>query len=84
MTYIAVVHHSGFGHTARQAEAVIRGVTSFSEVTCEGFDVGQTPYPFEALAAADAIVFGSLFLVLLIKPTGLFGKATTLARVTRR
>ncbi len=58
MTYIAVVHHSGFGHTARQAEAVIRGVTSFSEVTCEGFDVGQTPYPFEALAAADAIVFG--------------------------
>lgn len=33
---------------------------------------------------ADAIVFSTLFLVLLFRPTGLFGGHTTVARVTRR
>jgi branched-chain amino acid transport system permease protein len=33
---------------------------------------------------ADAIVFSLLFLVLLFRPTGLFGGATAVARVTRR
>jgi branched-chain amino acid transport system permease protein len=33
---------------------------------------------------ADAIVFSLLFLVLLFRPTGLFGGASAVARVTRR
>ena len=33
---------------------------------------------------ADAIVFSLLFLVLLIKPTGLFGGVSAVTRVTRR
>jgi branched-chain amino acid transport system permease protein len=33
---------------------------------------------------ADAIVFSALFLVLLVRPTGLFGGAAAVARVTRR
>lgn len=57
MTRVAVVHHSGFGHTARLAEAVVRGAASVS-VDTDSFDVGEGPYPFEELAHADAIVFG--------------------------
>jgi multimeric flavodoxin WrbA len=55
---VAVVHHSGFGHTARLAKAVAFGADSVPGVTSESYDVGQAPYPFEALAGADAIVFG--------------------------
>ncbi|NGN44577.1 branched-chain amino acid ABC transporter permease [Mesorhizobium sp. CGMCC 1.15528] len=33
---------------------------------------------------ADALVFSTLFLVLLVRPTGLFGGASAVARVTRR
>ncbi len=59
MTSIAIVFHSGYGHTARQAAAVQ-----------EGAGPGATLYPidaegnlpegtWEALAAADAIIMGS-------------------------
>lgn len=33
---------------------------------------------------ADAVVFSTLFIVLLVRPTGLFGSAAALTRVTRR
>lgn len=58
MTRVAVVHHSGFGHTAKLAEAVVRGAAAVEGVTAEGFDVGGGEHPFAQLADADAIVFG--------------------------
>ena len=57
---VAIVFHSGYGHTRRQAEAVASGV---SEVA--GVEVGL--FPVDALGeaewarldAADALIFGS-------------------------
>ncbi|MFL1380666.1 MULTISPECIES: flavodoxin family protein [unclassified Nocardiopsis] len=56
---IAVAFHSGYGHTARQAEAVARGAenagarVSLHDVTAPDADL------WSALDAAHAIVFGS-------------------------
>lgn len=57
-TRIAVVHHSGFGHTAAMARAVAEGAAEVEGAVVESFDVGEAPYPFEDLAQADAIIFG--------------------------
>jgi multimeric flavodoxin WrbA len=51
MSNIIVVYHSGFGHTKLQAEAVARGAGA-QVMKAEEAD-------FDALAKADAIIFGS-------------------------
>lgn len=63
MSRIAVVYFSGYGHTARQAEAVAAGARSVSgaEVDVLAID-SQGDLPdggFDVLAAADAIIYGS-------------------------
>ena len=59
MTNIAVVYHSGYGHTAAQAEAVARGAKKVAgaEVTLLNSDEAQNQW--DVLKAADAIIFGS-------------------------
>jgi NAD(P)H dehydrogenase (quinone) len=59
MTKIAVVYHSGYGHTAAQAEAVARGAKKVAgaEVTLLNSDEAQNQW--DLLKAADAIIFGS-------------------------
>ena len=62
MSKIAIVYHSGYGHTARQAEAVGRGVTAGGgELTMLKVDelVDAEAPGWAALDAADAIVFGA-------------------------
>jgi len=63
MTRIAIVFFSGYGHTARQAEAVRRGAAGAegTEVTVLRIDQdGALPEgAFETLAAQDAIIYGS-------------------------
>ncbi|GAA0622861.1 flavodoxin family protein [Kribbella sandramycini] len=57
---VAVAFHSGFGHTARQAEAVAAGVGSVDGATAELVPLDElTDATWAALAAADAIVFGA-------------------------
>ena len=57
MSKIAVVFHSGYGHTKRMAEAVAAGAgAALVPVDAEG-NVGDDGWA--TLAAADAIVFGS-------------------------
>lgn len=58
--HVAVAFHSGYGHTARQAEAVVRGAertvgaqASLHDVTAPGEGL------WSALDAAHAIVFGT-------------------------
>lgn len=59
MKKIAIAYHSGFGHTARQAQAVHEGAAAAG--------AAATLYPvneldeagWAALAAADAIIFGA-------------------------
>ena len=63
MSNIAVVYHSGYGHTAEQARAVVRGAQGVDGHTATLIAVdpaGQIEQQHWAtLDAADAIVFGS-------------------------
>ena len=56
---VAVVYHSGYGHTAEQAKAIGRGVSSVkgAEVSLVSVTEGETPWA--ELEQADAIIFGS-------------------------
>jgi NAD(P)H dehydrogenase (quinone) len=63
MTKLAVVFHSGYGHTRRVAEAVLAGAAGVAGTEAHSIAIeaeGDLPAGgWEALAAADAIVFGS-------------------------
>jgi multimeric flavodoxin WrbA len=59
MTNVAVVFHSGFGHTKAVAEAVAKGVQLVPGVTANLISVDQAEAREAELDAADAIVFGS-------------------------
>ncbi|MEM5342871.1 flavodoxin family protein [Paraburkholderia azotifigens] len=63
MTKIAIVYFSGYGHTAKQAEAVQRGAASIDgvEVTVLRIDQeGNLPNGWtDVLASQDAVIYGS-------------------------
>jgi NAD(P)H dehydrogenase (quinone) len=59
MTNVAVVFHSGFGHTKAVAEAVAKGAQQVPGVTATLISVDQAEAQAAELDAADAIVFGS-------------------------
>lgn len=63
MTQVAIVFHSGYGHTARQAQAVHEGAASVPGVVVTTYPIdaeGNLPEgTWEALAAAGGIVFGT-------------------------
>ncbi|MDA8231452.1 MAG: flavodoxin family protein [Magnetospirillum sp.] len=59
MITIAIVYHSGYGHTARQAQAVARGVDSVPGTRALLVAVEDAEKNWDALAAADGIVFGA-------------------------
>ncbi|MCB6182028.1 flavodoxin family protein [Leeia sp. TBRC 13508] len=63
MANIAVVYHSGYGHTAKQAEAVQKGAAGIAgshvdliAIDAEG-NIAESAW--QVLDAADAIIFGS-------------------------
>ncbi|QNG20475.1 flavodoxin family protein [Rhodococcus triatomae] len=57
---VAVVFHSGYGHTARQAESVARGASSVPNVRVHLLDVTDRGADFwTILDSADALVFGA-------------------------
>lgn len=59
MTKISIVYHSGYGHTAKVAEAIAQGIKEMS------IDVSVISVPFanasdwEILEKSDAIIFGA-------------------------
>ena len=57
-----VVYHSGYGHTAKQAEAVFEGMNKVDGVECASLSVDDLvdaeAAAWATLDAADAIVFG--------------------------
>ncbi len=57
MTNIAVVYHSGYGHTERVAEFVAQGASA--ELIPIDADGNLTEADWAKLDAADAIIFGS-------------------------
>ncbi len=58
-THIAIVYHSGWGHTARQARAVQCGAEQVEGVRTLLLDVEEAKTRWEDLNAADAIIFGA-------------------------
>ena len=59
MSKVAVVYHSGFGHTQALAEAVAKGANSVAGVQASLVSVADAEAREGDLDAADAIVFGS-------------------------
>lgn len=59
MTTIAIVYHSGFGHTAALAESVATGARSVAGATVHLISAEDYAEKAELLNAADAIIFGS-------------------------
>jgi NAD(P)H dehydrogenase (quinone) len=56
---VAVVYQSGFGHTARQAEAVRRGAAGIAGVRTVLLTAEDAQSRWDELQSADAIVFGT-------------------------
>lgn len=56
---IAIVYHSLYGHTARQAMAVHEGAASHAGTHALLFDIEEAQRRWDDLVAADAIVFGA-------------------------
>ncbi|MEK7820665.1 MAG: flavodoxin family protein [Pseudomonadota bacterium] len=59
MSTIAIVFHSGFGHTKVQAEAVARGARSVAGSAVTLIPVEQAEANAAVLDPADAIIFGA-------------------------
>ena len=57
MSKVAVVYHSGYGHTAKQAEAVAKGAGAELIAIDATGEISEPQWA--TLDAADAIVFGS-------------------------
>lgn len=59
MTSIAIIFHSGFGHTRVQAEAVQRGALSVPGCEAVLIDAEQVGEHWDVLDRAEAIIFGT-------------------------
>lgn len=59
MVKIAIVFHSGYGHTAVQAEAVRRGASAVDSTDVALITVEEYEQNWDTIDAADAIIFGS-------------------------
>jgi multimeric flavodoxin WrbA len=58
-TRVAIVYHSGYGHTARQAQAVARGAASVDGVESLLISVDEIDQHWDTLEEVDGIIFGA-------------------------
>src|ERR1700756_2015011 len=59
MSNVAIVYHSGFGHTKALAEAVAKGAEGVAGVKVSLIPVAEAEAREGELDAADAVIFGS-------------------------
>lgn len=59
MTKVAIVYHSGFGHTKLQAEAVLKGAASVAGVEAVLLTAEEAGADLDSLDDADGIIFGT-------------------------
>ena len=63
MTNVAIIYYSGYGHTAKLAEAIHAGAAAAPDTTATLYRIdanGDLPdESWEALARADAVIYGS-------------------------
>lgn len=56
---IAIVYHGGYGHTAKQAQAVARGAASVDGVESLLISIDKIDQYWDTLEYADGIIFGT-------------------------
>lgn len=56
---VSIVYDSGFGHTARQAQAAAEGVREVPGAVAKVIAVAEGEIPWAELEASDAIIFGA-------------------------
>src|SRR5258708_35459488 len=56
---VAIVCHSGYGHTVKVAEAVARGAAGVEGALIELIEAGEASRRWQALDDADAIIMGA-------------------------
>ncbi|CAH0255199.1 flavodoxin family protein [Roseomonas sp. CECT 9278] len=59
MARIAIIYHSGFGHTKAQAEAVLHGAAGVPGTEATLIEAERHAAAWATLDAADAIIFGT-------------------------
>jgi NAD(P)H dehydrogenase (quinone) len=59
MSKVAVVYHSGYGHTAEVAKAVARGAAGIASIDAQLISVTDIDKHWQDLDVADAIIFGT-------------------------
>ncbi|MEJ0062426.1 MAG: flavodoxin family protein [Alphaproteobacteria bacterium] len=59
MSKIAIVYHSGYGHTAILADSVAKGVNSVAGASAHIIKAEDADKHWDDLAAADGIIFGA-------------------------
>jgi len=59
MSIVAIVYHSGYGHTDEVAKAVARGAAGIAGIDAQLISVTDIDKHWQDLDAADAIIFGS-------------------------
>ena len=59
MTKIAVIYHSGYGHTKLQAEAVLEGASSVDGVEATIMTAEEAKDRLDALSGFDGMIWGS-------------------------
>ena len=59
MKSVVIVYHSGYGHTAKQAQAVLECAQNVPNVTAQLINVTEIDQHWETLKKANAIIFGA-------------------------
>lgn len=59
MASVAIVYHSGYGHTKAVAESVHKGAAGVAGVAATLISVADAEQHWDTLAKADAIIFGA-------------------------
>ena len=59
MKSVAIIYHSGYGHTAKQAQTVLDGAKSVNGIDAHLISVTDVEQHWEYLNSANAIIFGS-------------------------
>ena len=59
MKKIAIIYHTGFGHTKIQAEHVLQGLNKVTHIEAKIFTINEAIDKIDTLELYDALIFGS-------------------------
>ena len=84
-TKIAVVYHSGYGHTLKIAEAIARGAASLDHIAIDLVSVDDVAQRWDVLDRADGIIMGApTYMGSLSAPFKAFMDATSMVQYAEK